>query len=94
MEFETTDLEKLPLPEVDPAMAKSERHFSAAKMVTIRMSEDLHDRLLDEAIRVGLSMNQLCKVKLAAAISGCQVPKHWIRRRRKQGLRPETTGSN
>jgi HicB-like protein involved in pilus formation len=47
------------------------------RMITVRLSPEFHAALKDEAYRVRLSMNRLCKLKLAAAIGGCAVPAEW-----------------
>lgn len=65
------ELPELPMPEVeDPAVASE-------SVVTIRMSFAMHDALQAEASRVGLSLNRLCKLKLASALH-CNVPTHWL----------------
>ena len=51
-------------------------------MVTVRVSQELYDALAAEAMRVRLSINRLCKTKLAAAIDGCPLPKFLTPRQR------------
>ena len=43
-------------------------------MVTVRIPDSLHNELLDEAKREGVSLNQLCLTKLAR-------PLDWYRQR-------------
>ena len=44
------------------------------KMITVRVPDSLHNELLDEAKREGVSLNQLCLTKLAR-------PLGWYRQR-------------
>lgn len=70
------DLVELPLRDGEP-----DGYDRSMRVITIRMSGDLHEALNAEAGRVGLSANRLCKLKIAAAMRA-SVPREWLRHRR------------
>jgi hypothetical protein len=73
IEWRSVDAKQLPLPEADPLSSGSSR------VVTVRMSADLHAALLDEANRLGIvSLNKLCLAKLAAERVELPVPRRWL----------------
>jgi len=47
------------------------------KMITVRVPDSLHNELVEEAKREGVSLNQLCLTKLAR-------PLEWYRQREKR----------